>query len=111
MLRDRVHLQARSRSTPRPTLRAERSARPLPRPRFDPDCMSGFLSSSLLCYMRAVMNIVASRFTQYLSQPDYRPLFYCGDSISILKDLPSEQIDFCMTSPPYWGQRQYSSGG
>lgn len=61
--------------------------------------------------MKAVMSTVASRFQQYLSQQDIRPLFYCGDGVSILKDFPSESIDFCMTSPPYWGQRRYSSGG
>jgi DNA modification methylase len=54
---------------------------------------------------------VAEKFQQYLAQPDIRPLFLCGDSLATLKELPSDSIDFCMTSPPYWGQRQYSSGG
>ncbi len=39
------------------------------------------------------------------------PLFFCGSSVSVLQKLPPDSIDFCMTSPPYWGQRQYSSGG
>jgi site-specific DNA-methyltransferase (adenine-specific) len=25
--------------------------------------------------------------------------------------LPDKSIDFCMTSPPYWGKRQYENGG
>jgi DNA modification methylase len=39
------------------------------------------------------------------------PVFYIGDSLSVLKQIPSESIDFCMTSPPYWGQRCYENGG
>ena len=26
-------------------------------------------------------------------------------------DLPEHTIDCCMTSPPYWGQRDYAGGG
>ncbi|HEU4597057.1 MAG TPA: site-specific DNA-methyltransferase [Pyrinomonadaceae bacterium] len=58
------------------------------------------------------MSESSDRFQQYLhNQADYRPLFLCGDSIGVLQELPPDSIDFCMTSPPYWGQRQYSSGG
>ena len=39
------------------------------------------------------------------------PTFIVGDNLSILKDIPSNSIDCCITSPPYWGQRSYSSGG
>lgn len=31
----------------------------------------------------------------------------CGDSLSILRTFPSKSIDMCMTSPPYWGLRDY----
>jgi DNA modification methylase len=31
--------------------------------------------------------------------------------MATLKELPSATIDFCMTSPPYWNQREYESGG
>lgn len=47
----------------------------------------------------------------YLDGQITRPLFLCGDSHAVLKTLPSESIDCCMTSPPYWGQRQYGGGG
>jgi site-specific DNA-methyltransferase (adenine-specific) len=40
-----------------------------------------------------------------------RPLFICGDASEVLTKLPSESIDFCMTSPPYWGHRQYEREG
>ncbi|MDR1680652.1 MAG: site-specific DNA-methyltransferase [Prevotellaceae bacterium] len=39
------------------------------------------------------------------------PVFYIGDSLTVLKKIPSGSIDFCMTSPPYWGQRCYENGG
>ena len=32
---------------------------------------------------------------------------YHGDSLQILKTLPDENIDCCVTSPPYWGLRNY----
>jgi len=35
----------------------------------------------------------------------------CGDALEILRSLPDECVDCCMTSPPYWGQREYQSGG
>src|SRR5688500_5851804 len=39
------------------------------------------------------------------------PQFVCGDAREVLANLPDRSIDFCMTSPPYWGHRQYSHGG
>ena len=47
----------------------------------------------------------------YLSGDSVRPLFLHGDSAHVLKFFPSSVIDFCMTSPPYWGHRQYSEEG
>ncbi len=38
-------------------------------------------------------------------------MFLCGDAQEILRSLPSESVDFCMTSPPYWNQREYNNGG
>jgi len=31
----------------------------------------------------------------------------CGDSLEVLQTLDSESIDCCVTSPPYWGLRDY----
>ncbi len=47
----------------------------------------------------------------YLSGDSVRPLFLQGDSAHVLKLFPGSVIDFCMTSPPYWGHRQYSEEG
>ena len=33
-----------------------------------------------------------------------------GDSYEVLKQLPSDSIDMCVTSPPYYGLRDYNSG-
>lgn len=35
----------------------------------------------------------------------------CGDSLLVLKTMPSESIDCCITSPPYWGLRDYGVMG
>ena len=43
--------------------------------------------------------------------PGLRPLFYEGDALAVLREFPDESIDCCMTSPPYWRQRQYASEG
>jgi len=35
--------------------------------------------------------------------------FICGDALAELKKLPAESIDMCMTSPPYFGLRDYGN--
>jgi len=35
----------------------------------------------------------------------------CGDALLTLKELPPESIDCCITSPPYWGLRDYGMSG
>jgi DNA modification methylase len=50
-------------------------------------------------------------FDQYITTPYISPLFIQGDAIEILSQLPSESIDCCMTSPPYWAKRLYSAKG
>jgi len=36
---------------------------------------------------------------------------YQGDCISVLKTLPAESVNCCVTSPPYWGLRDYGVDG
>jgi DNA modification methylase len=55
--------------------------------------------------------IYAAQFQSYLETEDVEPLFLIGETLHILTQLPANSIDFCMTSPPYWGQREYQSGG
>lgn len=34
-----------------------------------------------------------------------------GDALAVLKNLPSESVDMCITSPPYWALRDYGMDG
>ena len=34
-----------------------------------------------------------------------------GDCVESLKKLPDESVDMCVTSPPYWGLRDYGGNG
>lgn len=42
-----------------------------------------------------------------LKTRDGRAEVRCGDALSILMTLPDESVDTCLTSPPYWGARDY----
>ncbi len=53
----------------------------------------------------------AVSFHKYVNCTTYAPIFFVGDAVKILQELPDDSIDFCMTSPPYWGKREYSNGG
>ena len=35
----------------------------------------------------------------------------CGDALEVLRELAPSSINCCVTSPPYWGQREYNNGG
>ncbi len=41
----------------------------------------------------------------------HEPQFHVGDAREVLRTFADASIDFCMTSPPYWGQRQYAEMG
>ena len=48
---------------------------------------------------------------QYLTNSRISPLFLLGDSLETLRQIPDEIFDCVMTSPPYWGKREYNNGG
>lgn len=50
-------------------------------------------------------------YLEFLHESSLRPLFLCGAAAEVLQTFPDDVFDFCMTSPPYWGKRQYSGGG
>src|SRR5947209_9340700 len=52
-----------------------------------------------------------TRVADYLNSEERHPLFIQGDALKTLSSFPTNCIDCCMTSPPYWGQRAYSAGG
>lgn len=47
----------------------------------------------------------------YLHQPTTTPLLLVGNCLDILQGIPTNSIDCCITSPPYWQKRQYENGG
>lgn len=40
-----------------------------------------------------------------------RATLYCGDALAILQTLPEESVQCVVTSPPYWGLRDYGMPG
>lgn len=51
-------------------------------------------------------------------QPDVKPYvsdsdmtLYHGDCLDVLRTLSDESVDCCVTSPPYWGLRDYGAHG
>ena len=78
-----------------------------------------FLSNDIGCnagfYMLGNTEVLSTgaddKVLQYLNGYDVTPLFVCGESLSILRGMPDNCIDCCMTSPPYWNKRQYLDGG
>lgn len=50
-------------------------------------------------------------FEHYRRSASTSPLLLLGDALSVLESLPADSIDFAMTSPPYWGKREYENGG
>lgn len=59
--------------------------------------------------------IVNDNFEQalmsYRNEASQAPLLLNGDALAVLRALPSASFDFVMTSPPYWGKREYENGG
>jgi site-specific DNA-methyltransferase (adenine-specific) len=61
--------------------------------------------------MAIVRSDICEHFASYSMREGFLPLLILGDAGAILKQLPDNSIDFCMTSPPYWGKREYHNGG
>ena len=52
-----------------------------------------------------------TKLANHFEESVLHPLFLHGNSFEVLQSFPNERIDFCMTSPPYWGHRSYAGGG
>jgi DNA modification methylase len=50
-------------------------------------------------------------FKEYAGARPPAPLLLEGDARAVLAALPEASIDCVMTSPPYWGKREYAQGG
>jgi DNA modification methylase len=44
----------------------------------------------------------------FLQDADFT--LYQGDALEVLRGLPDESVHMCVTSPPYWGLRDYGTG-
>lgn len=55
--------------------------------------------------------MASESFDNYIVGNDKYPLFLQGNSLEVLKSMPDESINCVITSPPYWGKRQYENGG
>jgi DNA modification methylase len=53
----------------------------------------------------------AQAFEAHRRDGNTTPLLLNGDALAVLQAMPAESVDFVMTSPPYWGKREYESGG
>ena len=57
------------------------------------------------------MSINKFEIQDYIKNETTTPLYLLGDVLDVISNLPSNSIDCCITSPPYWGQRSYENGG
>jgi DNA modification methylase len=53
----------------------------------------------------------AQVFKDYAARRTLAPLLLAGDARALLALLPEQSVDCVMTSPPYWGKREYAQGG
>jgi DNA modification methylase len=60
---------------------------------------------------RIVRDNIPFELDEYFSKNFNSPLLIAGDALSSLRSFPTNSIDFIMTSPPYWGKREYENGG
>lgn len=52
-----------------------------------------------------------TRLEDYLDTPRLSPIFFFGNALTVLREFPPNTFDCCMTSPPYWGKREYDNNG
>lgn len=62
-------------------------------------------------FLRPDSSSVLNDTRAYQESLETTPRFYAGDALEILRLLPNASVDCCMTSPPYWGHREYDSAG
>ena len=58
-----------------------------------------------------VRHQITQELDRYRRAPGCSPLYVAGDALDVLRSLPADMFDCCITSPPYWGKREYGDGG
>jgi len=61
--------------------------------------------------MIATLEGVTEELERYLGGSRVCPMFLLGDAVDVLREVRDETFDCAMTSPPYWGKREYDNGG
>ena len=61
--------------------------------------------------MPVISEQYGAAFREYQGSGELTPLLLLGDASAVLAELPASSVDCVMTSPPYWGKREYESGG
>jgi DNA modification methylase len=54
---------------------------------------------------------LGTRVKTELSGRRAAPVLVLGDALAVLRSLPDDLADCCITSPPYYGHRRYAAGG
>lgn len=67
--------------------------------------------TSLLARCPLPLTDYAERAASYLSGGRLQPLLLQGNARTVLDQLPEASVDLAVTSPPYWGKREYEGGG
>ena len=61
--------------------------------------------------MPFIRELFRTPFEEYQRGEELGPLLLMGDANVVLTELPMGSVDCVMTSPPYWGKREYENGG
>ena len=61
--------------------------------------------------MSVISEQYRTAFEEYQRGEELTPLMFLGDANVVLAELPTGSVDCVMTSPPYWGKREYENGG
>jgi len=61
--------------------------------------------------MIATLTSAQEELEKYVVNSRISPLLLHGDAREILRQIPDEVFDCVVTSPPYWGKREYRDGG
>lgn len=69
------------------------------------------ISSNEVKILSPKKTVLSDSVMEYRLSDDLKPLLIHGDALSTLEKLPDGCVDCVMTSPPYWLQREYESGG
>jgi len=54
---------------------------------------------------------MSHNLSDYTYHEEAAGVIYCGDCLAVLSAMESESVQCCVTSPPYWGLRDYEVDG